>query len=133
MSHWSVKYMSAGYRQGAEGPDFFDCWTFFRHVQHREFGRHLPEIASPGPFADIMKAIATGIDEQGWRQVEQPETGDGVLLAHLRHPHHIGLYVGDLPLPAVLHCQASGVSLHTFAHLNMGRWRRVGFYRYGAN
>ena len=125
--HWTSQFLGAGYSLGAQGPREFDCWSFFRRVQREQFGREVPFHQAPDSLNAIRKALEAGPADCGWRETKTPRDGDAVLLSMLRHPTHIGIWVGDLK--AVLHC-ASGIgsTLHDARHLAMAQWRIRGFY-----
>lgn len=122
--HWSAAFLG-WHPPHSDGP----CWQFFRHVQAARFGRELPVVMVPVGLRDIAQAVPSHAAEWGWQAVDKPETGDGVLMAHYRFATHLGVYVGDLPRPHVLHCVGQTVGLHDFPRLDMARWKRCGFYR----
>lgn len=41
MTHWSGRYLSCDYEDGARGPDKFDCWGMVRDVLHKHLGGRL--------------------------------------------------------------------------------------------
>lgn len=120
-----------GYRQGADGPDAYDCWNFARLIWREHYGLCLPILPTPGEMTDVVRAIAEHTPRLGWREVIEPQDGDGVVFARAKFGSHIGVYIGDLRPPRVLHCDDGGPRLHSFAHLDALRWRRR-FFRYGA-
>lgn len=125
--HWAATFVGWQYRQGAQGPDAWDCWSFFRHVQRERFGRDVPFSPSLSSFNDIRKALEVEPSNYGWRATNAPIDGDAVLLSMLKHPTHLGVWVADLR--SVLHCAAgSGSVLHDARHLAAARWRTRSYF-----
>ena len=127
--HWSESYLHLGYLVGVDGPDHYDCWSFFRLIQRERFGRDVPFMPSPasrGTTAKVMPAWATSF---GWAEVRQPATGDAAFMANGRVATHVGIYVGDAGKPAILHCPEGGVRLHTFFHLETLGWETRSYWR----
>jgi hypothetical protein len=125
--HWTTGFLGFGYGLGAQGPEAYDCWSFFRMVQRERFGREVPFHQAPASLNAIRKALEVGPNDCGWRETKAPLDGDAVLMSMLRHPTHIGIWVADLW--SVLHCAAgSGSVLHDARHLAMAQWRSRGFY-----
>jgi cell wall-associated NlpC family hydrolase len=128
--HWSEQFLGVSYEQGAQGPDAYDCWSHFRWVQREQFGRDVAFVPSPrsrGTTARILPVLAT---EFGWKEVDAPSTGDGVLLSYWKMPSHVGVYVDDARAPSVLHCPQGGAALHSLFHLKAAGWRLRAYYRY---
>lgn len=127
--HWTEAYVGLPYEKGG-GDSGFNCWTFFRHVQLNHCGIRVPEIAEPDSRFRLLRKVPAAAGELGWEKVETPRTGDAVLMAHWKHPSHVGLWVDDANGGAVLHCVAgAGVVLATPTHLKMGQWRIISFFR----
>jgi hypothetical protein len=79
-----------------------NCWDFACHVQSELFGRELPRLAVPDGFARrwVLEEFAHHEERRRWRQVQDGPGGlvqaaDGalVLMAHLRFPAHIGVWL----------------------------------------
>ena len=130
MTHWSQRYLGLRYRVGANGPRDYDCWNFARLIWRERYGLDLPELPTPGDMAETVRAIAVQAPQLGWREVSVPRDGDGVVFARARAGCHVGVYVGDLFPPRVLHCDDGGPKLHTFAHVESLRWRWR-YFRHG--
>lgn len=127
--HWTEAYIGLPYAEGG-GDGGFNCWTFFRHVQLQQFGIRVPEISEPASKFRLLRKVPAAASELGWEKVEKPRTGDAVLMAHWKHPSHVGLWVGDANGGAVLHCVAgAGAVLATVAHLDNGQWRIISYFR----
>lgn len=132
--HWTERFNGLPYAKGGAGPDAFNCWFFFAHVQFEQFGRSVPILShQPENLGAIARAFRDEVGSSGWRKIEKVDgwkSGDGVLMAHLRHPSHVGVYVDDVAGGSVLHCaEGHGSALHTMFHLQAARWRITGFYR----
>ena len=130
--HWTGRFLDVGYRHGADGPEEYDCWHFARWVWREHYGIETPPWPTPGPVADSVRAIALGVDSLGWRKVDPPQDGDGVLLGRSRAASHIGIFVGGRSAPAILHCYEGGPRLQSLSALEALHWRPLGYYRYGA-
>lgn len=128
--HWTERFLGVGYARGGQGPDSYDCWSYFRWVQRTAFGRDVPFMPTPMSRGSIARVMPAWAAEFGWVPVERPDTGDAVFMANMLHPTHVGIWVGDLKEPAVLHCPEGGAALHRRAHLEMARWRIHAFYRF---
>lgn len=133
MAHWSEKFLGVGYDRVGEGPDLYSCWAFVRWVQREQFNRNVPFMAVPQGLLAAAKAIPYWAARCGWTETERPETGDVASLRVLRRATHIGIYVGDLAAPRILHCGEGGAALHTFGHLRSQRWAVSGYYRFAGS
>lgn len=128
--HWTEPYVGLPYANGGDDAPGFNCWSFFRHVELRQFGIRVPAFSQPAGPSKLVRKVRDGAVALGWEEVAVPRSGDAVLLAHWSHPSHVGVWVGDLRGGAVLHCvQGAGSVLHTRSHLQAARWRIVAFYR----
>lgn len=129
--HWSSRYIGFGYDPEGERPPIFNCWHFFRHVQREQFGRDIPPVLLGAPLLQAMRQFRERPIILGWRLIAAPAQaidGDAVMMGHRTHPHHIGVFVADVP--GVLHCAAGGGSvLNSLFHLEMAAWRITGIYR----
>jgi hypothetical protein len=79
-----------------------NCWDFACHVERELFGRDLPHVAVPAEVSKrwILEAIDRHPERTAWRAVADGPGGlvtasDGalVLMAHLRFPAHIGVWL----------------------------------------
>lgn len=128
-AHWTEAYVGLPYEKGG-GSKGFNCWTFFRHVQLHRFGIRVPEISEPDSKFKLLRKVPAAARELGWEKVGTPRTGDAVLMAHFKHPNHVGLWVDVVNGGAVLHCAAgAGSVLATRTHLELGQWRIISFFR----
>jgi cell wall-associated NlpC family hydrolase len=124
--HWAFDYIGEAWVLGEH-----DCWGFVRRVQRERFGREIP------PFdVDAMsrmacaRAVASNPERERWRNVDTPAEGDCVLLAHSRHPSHVGLWV-DCDGGGVLHClRGAGVVFQSVTRLKAMGWGHLEFYRH---
>lgn len=128
--HWATAYIGTPWQAGAQGPEAYDCWGFFRHVQAAHFGRQVPEILiDPDQLRAVVRAFAHHPEHEQWAQVSAPAEGDAVLLAHAAHPSHVGVWVGA-DGGGVLHCvRGQGVVFSGLAALAAAGWGHVRFYR----
>lgn len=123
--HWTEPFLDVGYERGGIGPKTYDCWTYFGWVQRERFGRSLSPYFTPPTLRGIARAMQTPPEEFGWHAVERPTEGDAVLMSHLRHATHIGIWTD---LGRVLHCPEGGAVLHDAFHLKAAGWRLRGFF-----
>lgn len=142
--HWTARFIGLPYEKGGQGPHAFNCWFFFAHVQQQQFGRIVPLVPALEDLGAIVRAFRDEVHKSGWRKVAEfdkgsgrvtalldaPRSGDGVLMAHMKYPSHIGTYVDDVANGSVLHSLAGqGSALPSMFHLRAAQWRITGFYR----
>lgn len=126
MTHWCEAFIGLPYTRGAQGPEEWDCWSFFRHVEREHFGRDLPPVPDPNSWRAIAAGLPVWADQFGWHATTTPRDGDAVFLARLRDPTHVGIWLDDLK--AVLHCCEGGSVLHDARHLAAAQWRVRGHF-----
>lgn len=116
---------------GARGPEAYDCWGLFLHVQRRHFDRDLPEIPiDPDNLRAVLDAFNGHPERQRWQKVDRPIAGDAVLMRQSRYPVHIGVWL-DIDGGGVLHAvRHAGVVFQTLAALDAHGWRIEGYYRF---
>jgi hypothetical protein len=113
-----------------------NCWDFAAHVERELFGRGLPVVSVPQNVNKrwVLEAIEAHPERDAWTEVEQLPDGiiraaDGalVLMAHLRMPAHIGVWLE--PEQRIVHCsEQHGVCLETVLALRQMGWRKMTFY-----
>ena len=113
-----------------------NCWDFACHVQRELFGRDLPRVAVPADPSKrwVLESIERHPERAAWRQVPDAPGGlltaaDGalVLMAHLRFPAHIGVWLK--PEARVIHCsEQHGVCCETVLALRQMGWKKLIFY-----
>lgn len=124
MSHWAFDYIGTPWSHGDH-----DCWAFFRAVQLAQFGRQIPEfpVESYKSLA-CARAIAANPERSNWIPTSHPVEGDAVLMAHARHPSHVGLWI-SADGGKVLHCvKGPGVVAQSIAQLKQSGWGHLEFY-----
>lgn len=142
--HWTTRFIGLPYAIGGQGPEAYNCLGFVRHVEHVQFGRELPPLPSAEGLLAIARAMRDHTASTGWAKVavfdrrgtaqvliDRPRSGDIVMMAHLSHPTHVGIWVDDVERGAVLHLAegAAGSACHPTFHLRLARWRLVDVYR----
>ena len=129
--HWAQQYLGRPWAPGAAGPDRFDCWGLFRHVQRTHYGRDLPEIlVDPLSVLSCVRAIDDQQHSGLWQEVEHPQDGDAVVMAQGRIPTHIGIWI-DVDGGRVLHAQqGAGVIASSPQALTSMGWTHRRYYRY---
>jgi hypothetical protein len=113
-----------------------NCWDFACHVQRELFGRDLPRVAVPADPSKrwVLESIERHPERAAWREVPAGLGGlvtaaDGalVLMAHLRFPAHIGVWLR--PEARVIHCsEQHGVCLESVLVLRQVGWKKLIFY-----
>ena len=69
MTHWVEQYLACEYKDGARGPDRWDCWGMVRHVIYAHLGgRLLPSWGDvrntmPRQFTKAYKTEAASMEE----------------------------------------------------------------------
>ncbi|WP_027578490.1 hypothetical protein [Bradyrhizobium sp. Ai1a-2] len=113
-----------------------NCWDFACHVQRELFARALPAIAVPADFSRrwVLDEFAAHPERALWREVAEGPGGlvtaaDGalVLMAHLRFPAHIGVWLR--PEARIIHCDGkTGVACETPLALRQMGWKKLTFF-----
>lgn len=130
--HWAAQYIGIPWQSGATGPDAYDCWGFFRHIQQQHFNVEVPPInIDANRIRDVMAAFNDSGAYVDWVQVEQPKHGDAVLMAHAQAVSHIGIWLETPGLNGVLHCVFGlGVVFSSLSSLQAAGWGKLTFWRY---
>jgi len=124
-AHWANAYIGEDW-----APEVNDCWGFCRRVWRQQFGLHVPVI---GVDTENMLAVSHAFRDHAertrWYEIVEPREGDAVLMAHWRHPSHVGIWI-DADGGGVLHCQkGAGVVFTTRQALARSGWGTLRFYR----
>lgn len=127
-AHWAAQYIGRRWAAGATGPEYFDCWGLFRHVQHEQFGIEVPAIA-PDSYGTLScaKTFRDHPEREHWQPIgeQAPQEGDCVLMSSGNHPRHIGVWLA-VDGGGVLHCvQGAGVVYQSLQALKRGGWGRL--------
>lgn len=126
-------FIGLPYREGARGPDAFDCYGLVAAVFRAVRGVELPDFyqAAPGPQGAsraISAALAGEVAGGRTIRVEEPADFDIAIVGSASRPHHVGVVFKG----GVLHAsRAFGSTWHPiprFATLypqtEYWRWRR---------
>jgi hypothetical protein len=115
---------------------FRNCWDFASYGQRELFGRELPCIAVPDGFSRrwVLDEFARHEERGHWREIPQGPGGlvqavDGalVLMAHLRFPVHIGVWLR--PEQRIIHCDGkTGVDCEAPLALRQMGWKQLTFF-----
>jgi hypothetical protein len=118
-----ARYIGTPWEAGAQGPDSYDCWGFFRMIQSEHFGVDVPLVIAPD-YDDttvLVDLFRTHGENSRWESVARPSHGDAVII---HKPFHIGVWL-DIDGGGVLHCvRGSGVIFTKDFN-----WRTSGFGR----
>ncbi len=120
---WAARYIGIPWEAGAQGPDAFDCWAFFRMVQRDHFGRQVPVILAPD-YNDpsvLVSLFREHEENHRWLAADRPRDGDAAII---HKPLHVGVWLAA-DGGGVLHC-ARGAGV-IFTH--DAAWRNSGFGR----
>jgi cell wall-associated NlpC family hydrolase len=94
--NWVRPYIGKPWRNGARGPDAFDCWGLLWHVYYFYLNTTLP--IYPGVDAKDGELVARMVDAEtqdfstGWTEVSEPKEFDGVAMGRANIYSHIGIY-----------------------------------------
>lgn len=128
---WQNKYVGIPYRDNGRDETGMDCWGLVRHVYNKEFNISLPSF-SEDYQGDDRARIAELIAQykEGWEKVDEPQSGDLVLLRILGTETHVGI-VTDYPY--FLHARDGYSS--SIERLDTTGWKNrvVGIFRYKEN
>lgn len=124
-------YIGLPYREGARGPEAFDCYGLVAAVLSAAKGVQLPDWyqESPGPQGAsraISAALAGEVSGGRCCRVDVPDDYDIAIVGSTVRPHHVGLVVNG----GVLHAsRALGSTWHPFTRFK-GLYPAVEFYRW---
>ena len=113
-----------------------NCWDFACHVQRELFGRTLPQITVPDEFSKrwVLSEFSSHPERARWQAAPEgpgglvtAEDGALVLMAHLRFPAHVGVWLR--PEGRVIHCdEKTGVACETPLALRQVGWKKLTFF-----
>lgn len=124
-------FVGLPYREGARGPDAYDCYGLVAAVFRAARGVALPDFYQDGPGPQhASRAIAAALDGEiaGGRtvKVETPDDFDIAVVGSTSRPHHVGVVTTG----GVLHAaQAFGSTWHSLPRFLM-IYPRTEFYRW---
>lgn len=133
MIHWASNYIGKPWQAGARGPQAYDCYGLAVAVQRDHYRRDLPLVE--GVDASDRRAVAVALaipaNRGGWAEIPaaQRQDGDLVLMAHARHPAHIGIWLA-VDGGGILHCvRGPGVVFSKASTLASAGWGHLEFYQ----
>lgn len=132
--HWAAGYIGTPWANGAQGPDSFDCWSFFRHIQIKHFGIDVPIIeVDADNWRSVIKGFVGHDERSQWIATIRPKEGDAVLMRHSKYPSHVGLWL-DVDGGGVLHCvRGEGVIFSSLTALKLSGWGKLEFYTHASH
>lgn len=127
ISEQVIPYIGLPHKPGAKGPDAYDCWNLYVHLQETYFGKELPD--APIGDEDACFAIFKEKCQSGeWLQVSAPEHGDCALMRGGRWPH-VGTYLG-IDGGGILHAmEGQGIIWTRLPYLSSMGFGRTVYYR----
>lgn len=132
--HWAFNYLGRPWVNGAQGPEAFDCWGFFRFIQKKHFGLEVPSYnIDANNFKEVANQILSADERNQWIASSIPSEGCAVLMAHAKYPSHVGIYL-EVDGGGVLHCvRGEGVVFSSISSLKTCGWGRVEYYKHVSN
>lgn len=123
------------WQANAKGPDAFDCFHGFVHVQQALFGQHIDPIDVPSnpSWRWLIDTISAHPERERWAEVPcdpmglvRAQDGAAVLMSRSNHPAHIGTWMAVER--RVLHVDPKvGVVLEALIDLRTKGWVRLKF------
>lgn len=131
--HWATQYIGKPWKNGARGPEQFDCWGLLWWIYARHLGITLPlypvDAKDVDTVNDLISAQTSGLPGVSWTEIQAPTDMCAVAVGTVNRFTHVGIYLavdGGL----VLHCAdghsvtAQRVSLLMAHHkLKFYQWR----------
>lgn len=125
--HWTAEYLGRPWKNGADGPDAFDCYGLVRAVYRDRYGVEMPVVSADATrVLACLHAARDYADYSQWEAVTVPQDGDVLLMGCARHPHHVGVLVEGRVLHSV---EGAGVLLQTVDSLAAHGWNILKTYR----
>lgn len=130
--HWATQYIGKEWQAGANGPDAYDCFSFFRAVMAAHYAINVPVIdVDANSIIDAIRAFNNNAAYADWIEVTDPIDGDAVLMAKAKHPSHIGVWIDTPHQSGVLHCvYGLGVVFSSLSSLNAAGWGKKTYWRH---
>ncbi|PPD36742.1 MAG: hypothetical protein CTY18_02870 [Methylomonas sp.] len=131
-SCWINDYIGKPWVSGSQGPDAYDCYGLFRHIQREHFGIDVPFVTVD---ADDIKAVMVSFHEpinfKSWQRQPTRHHGDAIIMRHHKYPSHIGVWIDDFGQQGALHCvHGAGVVFSTVSALMVSGWHHLEFWRH---
>jgi len=100
-----------------------------QYVERKLAGRELIDAEDPPTnIKQLSRYVAYHAAMHQWRVVDRPVHLGPVLLAHINHPFHVGVFL-DVDGGVLLHCQiGTGVTVDSLMALRHAGWRRMTYY-----
>jgi cell wall-associated NlpC family hydrolase len=130
---WVKDFTGIPFREKGRDRSGCDCWGIVRLALDEHFGicdlpDYVDTYTSTMDRDSVDKAIRSGL-LLGWEHVDQPGTGDLIILKPAGKPWHCGLMVNKLEMLHTLQgCNSTVERIDTFLWRN----RIEGFFRYAA-
>lgn len=133
MSHWAETYIGKAWRNGAAGPDAYDCYGLVRAVYRYRRGVVLPVLDVDALAPICVRRAMRDYDYSAWQTIAAPAIElDVVEMSLAARPHHVGVYV-DIDGGGVLtSVEGAGVIFQTLTSLQRHGWNIVACYRSAA-
>jgi len=125
------EFIGLPYREGARGPEAYDCYGVVMAVYRAGLGIELPDwyADAPGPQGASRAIAAAMTDEATRRQsvkVEAAEDFDIAVVGSSLRPHHVGVFMHG----GVLHCSKAFGSVWQQMPRFTALYPSVEFYRW---
>lgn len=126
------RFVGLPFRDHGRGPHEYDCWGLVMAVKKELSGVVLPSLDAEYDNAlekqSVAHLVALTVPEINAKRVENPETGDIVVVEFEGMPCHVGVYVKP---GLMLHCEGNKGSVLERIRTVALRGRIEGFYRVG--
>lgn len=137
VEHWSTQFLCKPWRNGARGPDSFDCYGLVWWVYLKLLNIKLPLYAgvdalNGGLSARLIKGeIEPGFGPRLWQRTENPAEFDVATMAQAFNPFtHVGIYTpsdGGL----IIHAwESKSVVASRPSALLKTRFKRIHYFKY---
>lgn len=125
--HWAAGLIGLPWVAGKS-----DCWSFARRVWADRFGWDVPPVpVDPASPVAGRRALGVSPEGLGWRQVDRPAEGDGVMMAKGAHNCHVGVWIEPDQTGGILHSvEGAGVIFTPLPALAAMGYRVTGFWRH---
>ncbi|KAF8818089.1 NlpC/P60 family protein [Rickettsia endosymbiont of Cardiosporidium cionae] len=128
------KYIGKAWKNGASGPDMFDCWGFLRYIYITYYMIQLQPInVNACNTKSVIDAFSSHCEFNNWIEVPlaAAKEGDAILLGRNKKPSHVGIWIDP---GAVLHCMRyHGVVFQKISNLSISSWNIIAIYKYVKN
>ena len=132
MKHWALDLIGKPWREGACGPDAFNCWGLVQHVFLERLGIEMPQVdVTQADTPENAAAIRRASEVSGWRPSgDAAPKEDDIVLMMSPTGRHVGVMVRANGRLGLLHSlEGVGVCFQRLEDLPAHGFCRVEFWR----